>query len=167
MEALAQVSSGMRFMVGLFTVLIGVGTIVVCIVEVRHWHTGTSMIDKSQLGLRLAGAALLLLILAMIFFGVFYAEMIQAPRVFVSFWIVCMSLAAALFILATIDLRKLGKQQQSRERELYKEFAKVIREEVAKRQGNQGPAPAGPENPEKGETPVTPPGKSAGTEVNT
>jgi hypothetical protein len=71
----------------------------------------------------------------MIFFGVFFAELISDRRLFLSFWTVCMALALTLLITAIIDLRKLAEKQKTREKELLRQFASVIRAAAAKQSG--------------------------------
>lgn len=150
MDTLTMVTPAVKWVVGLFTVVVGGGVIGVALLEWRHWRSGRTMIDNSQLGLRLAGAGLLLIILGMIFFGVFFAEIIQERPVFLSFWTVCMALAAMLFIIAIVDLRRLAQTQKLRQAEVYEEFARVVREEVARRseQAVASETPSGGASPE-------------------
>ncbi|NCO33630.1 MAG: hypothetical protein AUJ92_02665 [Armatimonadetes bacterium CG2_30_59_28] len=144
MATLTEVSAVVKYLTGALTLVIGIGVIVVCSLEWRYWKAGSTMIDKSQLGLRLGGGGLLLVILGMIFFGVFFAEMISERQVFLSFWTVCMALAIMLFLIAVIDLRKLAHRQKNREKELVNEFASVIRAAVTKKVGGE-PPPDGPD----------------------
>jgi len=125
----------MKYATAVFTVVIGLSVIGVCLLELSRWRSGRTMIDRNQLGLRLGGGALLLVILGMIFFGVFFAELISDPRLFLSFWTVCMALALTLLIIAIIDLRKLAEKQKTREKELLRQFASVIRAAAAKQSG--------------------------------
>jgi len=99
------------------------------IVEVRKYRAGRHLISGRRLALRVIAGALLILLLASVFVGIFILKLLDAtvrPKVFLLFWGGCMAAAFGLMLVMLADVRDVEDRSRKRQHEMWKEFARFI-----------------------------------------
>lgn len=117
---------------------LGIGVVILMLVEVRQWRTGRYPISGGQLALRMVGGLVLLALFAAIFVGLYILGLRTPhgrPVLFLGWWMGCLALAIALLFLALADMRYLEQRRREREHELWGDFARLLAERM---RGNRG-----------------------------
>jgi hypothetical protein len=120
------------------------------IVEVRKYRSGRHLISGRRLALRVIAGALLILLLASVFVGIFILKLLDAstqPKLFLLYWGGCMAAAFALMLVMLADVREVESRSRTRQHEMWREFARFIAGQMHGKE-DQGESPPGDE-PEK------------------
>jgi len=121
---------------------LGIGVIILMLVEVRQWRTGRHPISRGQLALRMVGGVVLLALLSGIFVGL-YILGLRTPHgravLFLAWWMGCLALAVGLLFLALADMRHLEQRRREREHELWHDFAWLLAERIRGERGEDKP----------------------------
>lgn len=91
-------------------VLIGLGMVLVIVLlslEIHGWVTGARLVNRKQKVLRVASAAFILIILAMILVGDRPAREYH-PLAAVGYWALCFLLAVAVVLMALADMKQVA-----------------------------------------------------------
>jgi hypothetical protein len=128
------------------------------IVEVRKYRTGRHLISGRRLALRVIAGALLILLLASVFVGVFILKLLDAtaqPRVFLVYWGSCMAAAFGLMLVMLADVREVENRSRTRQHEMWREFARFIAGQIRGKedQGESPPLGSARGDPESAEGP--------------
>jgi len=120
---------------------LGIGVIILMLVEFRAWRAGRSVISAGQIALRMVGGGILLVLLAAIFFGLFILHLRHPhgqPILFLIWWTGCLILAIGLLFLALEDMRHVEQHQREQEHQIWREFARMMAERM---RGDRGDKP--------------------------
>jgi uncharacterized membrane protein len=124
-----------------------VGVLLLIAIEIRKWQTGRSLVSRRRFLLRMAGGALLWVLVAAVFVGIYILRLGSArgqPVLFLAFWLGCVVIAFVLMFLAVADMREVERQQTRHQTDLWREMARMIAgkpqpEEKPKQDGEGGP----------------------------
>jgi uncharacterized membrane protein len=103
--------------------------------EVRRYKSGRHLISPRRLALRLIAGFLLLILLGMVFSGLFVLQLKEAgarPQLFITFWSVCLLIAVALIVVMLMDLREVGERYLQRQNEMWHDFAAYLAKHPAR-----------------------------------
>ena len=120
---------------------LGIGVIILMLVEFRAWRAGRSVISAGQIALRMVGGGILLVLLAAIFLGLFILHLRHPhgqPILFLIWWTGCLILAIGLLFLALEDMRHVEQHQREQEHQIWREFARMMAERM---RGDRGDKP--------------------------
>jgi len=120
---------------------LGIGVIILMLVEFRTWRAGRSVISAGQIALRMVGGGILLVLLAAIFLGLFILHLRHPhgqPILFLIWWTGCLILAIGLLFLALEDMRHVEQHQREQEHQIWREFARMMAERM---RGDRGDKP--------------------------
>ncbi len=105
--------------------------------EWRRYASGGHIISRRQMGLRIASAVVLLVLLALVMVGV-RLDFVTASSA-MAFWAVCLLLAVTAMIMAIYDLAMLRRRSGAHRAERYRRLSMYIRKLEQSREG-QGPS---------------------------
>ncbi|UCH35566.1 MAG: hypothetical protein JSV65_04230 [Armatimonadota bacterium] len=121
---------------------LGIGVIILMLVEAREWQARRTVISRRQVGLRMLGGLLLLCLITAIFLGLFILGLRSPtgrPVLFLAWWLGCLAIAVILMFLALADLRHVENRRRDREHEIWRDFARVLAERIRRDRGEDGP----------------------------
>jgi len=119
-----------------------IGIITLMLVELREWRTGRTLISGRQLLLRLAGAGMLVLLLAAVFIGDYILGLRRPqghPLLFAAWWMGCLALAIGLLFMAFADLRHVKHRRRQHENEIWREFARLLADRIRRDRSQDKP----------------------------
>ena len=105
--------------------------------EWRRYASGGHIISRRQMGMRVASAVILLLLLALVMTGA-RIQFASAEGAFV-YWAVCLLLALAAMIMAMFDLAMLRRTRGRHRAESYRKLSMYIRK-LEQSRDRQGPS---------------------------
>ena len=106
-----------------------VAVLILAIVEAREYTSGRSLISRRRFVIRMLAAGLMLAELAAIFSGLFVLNLRRPaghPLLWAAWWFGCVLGGFVLMFLALADAKELESRQGERERQLWREFARVL-----------------------------------------
>jgi hypothetical protein len=121
---------------------LGIGVIILMLVELREWTARRTVISRRQLVLRMIGGVMLLALIAAIFVGLFILRVAGPegrPLLFLAWWLGCLALSILLLILAFADLRHVAERRRERETEIWRDFARTLAERIRRDRGQDKP----------------------------
>jgi len=121
---------------------LGIGVIILMLVEFRAWRAGRSVISAGQIALRMVGGGILLVLLAAIFLGLFILHLRSPhgqPILFLVWWTGCLTLAIGLLFLALEDMRHVEQRQREQEHQIWREFARMMAERIRRERDDKPP----------------------------
>ena len=142
----------MVFALAVSLVILGLITVVLLLVEIRQYRVGRHLISRRRFRLRLVVGALMLVLLAAVFVGIFLLRLTRAaanPALFMAFWSACVLVAVVLIWLMLADLREVGDRYTDRQHEIWRDMARFLANRGG--QGKRGGPPARSEAQEPGD----------------
>jgi hypothetical protein len=121
---------------------LGIGVIILMLVEFRAWRAGRSVISGGHVAVRMVGGVILLALLTSIFLGLFIFRLRSPhgqPVLFLIWWTGCLILAIGLLFLALEDMRHVEQRQREREHQIWREFARMMAERMTGDHGDKPP----------------------------
>lgn len=114
---------------------LGLGLIILMLVEVRQYRAGRRLLSRRRFALRLLAGAVLIGILAAVFCGLFVlglAEPGPRPVEFLAYWSGCVLLGVFLMVVMLADMKEVEARQTERQHQMWREIARLM---ISRRRG--------------------------------
>lgn len=99
-----------------------VALVILLAVEIRNWRSGRKIINHRQQIIRLLTAALMILLLSLIFIGSLVVGT-ERPFVFLFYWMGCFIIGCSVVLLMLMDLREVANRYREQHRDIIRRMA--------------------------------------------